>query len=98
MVAEPLSTFGTIAERQDDNHYGVVIRGGQRVEATYYRTDAMTSFGAGDHIFLERISGSALWMITSHAFGNPGDSGSIGWFQVDSDVFGLVDGPGRIVP
>ena len=98
MREQPWSAFGTIAERQDDNHYGVILQWGQRVEATYYRTGVMTSFGAGDHVFLERIPGSSLWMITSHAFGNPGDTGSIGWFAVDHATFGLVDGSGRIVP
>ena len=98
MTEQPYNAFGTVVERQDDNHYGVVLQWGQRVEATFYRTGVMTSFGIGNHVFLERVLGSALWMITSHAFGNPSDSGSIGWFEIDNSVFGLVDGSGRIVP
>ena len=90
--------FGTVAQKLSDNVYSVISNWGQRVEATYYRTTLDGSeFGVGDHVFLERVG--ELWMLSSFAFGNPGSgSPSVGWFTVDHPIYGVVDGPGRIVP
>jgi len=90
--------FGTIAQKVDDNHYGVIIKGGIRVEATYYRTTIATDFDVGTPVFLEKVPGSDLWMISSLAIGNPSDPTNRGWFEIDHDTYGVVDGPGRIVP
>jgi hypothetical protein len=95
----PHNAFGTIAQAVDANHYAVVTNWGQMIEATYYRASIVPGgFVPGEHVFMERLGGSALWMITGHARGDPGGSSNIGWFEVDNLTWGLIDGPGRIVP
>ena len=93
------NAYGTVAQVLDSKHYAVLLNWGQRIEATYDRTEEMTSFDAGDHVFLQKVPGSRLWVIIGHAFGSASStSPSIGWFQVDNDTFGRVDGPGRVIP
>lgn len=91
------SSFGVVSEKIDANRYGVILKSGERVEATYYRTDTMTDFGAGSQVFCEQVPNSELWMITCHAYGNPGTTTSQ-WFEVDHAIYGLIDGIGRVMP
>jgi len=97
-MIEPHNAFATIAEVIDVNHYGVVTHWGQRIEAVYYRTGVQSNFVPGEHIFMERVKGSQLWMIIGHARGNPSGPHNVGWFEVDHAIYGVVDGPGRIMP
>lgn len=97
-MIEPHNAFATIAEVIDANHYGVVTHWGQRIEAVYYRTGVQADFVAGEHVFMERAKDSQLWVIVGHARGNPSGPGNVGWFEVDHLVYGVVDGPGRVIP
>jgi hypothetical protein len=68
-----------------------------RIECTYYRTDQAMSLGVGDPVFIERVDGSQLWQISSFAPSSPSSTGNSTWFEVDHNVLGVVDGPGRIM-
>ncbi len=98
MRPEVNNAFGTIKEKIGDNNYAVMLTNGRTIEASYNRTDVMTDFSPGFPVYLERVGFARHWVITSHAFGDPGSTGSIGWFQVDHATYGLVDGAGRVVP
>lgn len=82
-----------ISQVIDANHYGVFV-GGMVIEMTCYRTDI--TLGVGDPVFIERVDGSQLWQISDLALGSPSGPSSGGWFTVDHDLYGVVDGPGRI--
>ncbi len=90
------SAFGVIRQKIDDNHYSVLVAG-IPVECTYYRTAQGSGLGVGDPVFIEKIDGSQLWMISSHAPSSPSSVGNNTWLQFDHDVFGKFGGPGRFV-
>ncbi|MEE9401267.1 MAG: hypothetical protein V3V32_04530 [Dehalococcoidia bacterium] len=62
----PHSTFATIREVLDENHFVVLVQG-VSVEATYYRGSYLGQMVAGAQVFVERLPNSSLWMISSYA-------------------------------
>jgi hypothetical protein len=106
---EPNNGFGIVTQVIDDNHFSVSTNWGHLIEVAYYRTDVLAELFPGNRVFVERLSKSQEWMITCHAFGSSSSGGggggggsggdpNGGWFEVDNDVFGLVDGPGHVMP